>query len=198
MEHQTGAKLGKEYIKAVYYHLAYLTYMQSTSCKMPGWMKQKLESRLTYWRNVNNLRYSDDTTLVAEREEELKSILMKVKEENEKVGLKLNNQKTKIIVSGPITSWQIDGGNNGNGGRLYFGGLQNYCRRWLQLWNWKMLAPWKKSYDQHRQYIKKQRHYFANKVKDSITLPSSQSYGFSSSHIWMWQLDYKESWVLKY
>ena len=123
---------------------------------------------------------------------------MKMKEESEKVGLKLNNQKTKIIVSGPITSWQIDGGNNGNGGRLYFGGLQNYCRRWLQLWNWKMLAPWKKSYDQHRQYIKKQRHYFANKVKDSITLPSSQSYGFSSSHIWMWQLDYKESWVLKY
>ena len=80
-------------------------------------------------RNINNLRYADDTTLRAESEEELKSLLMKVKEENEKVGLKLNNQKTKIIVSGPITSWQIDGGNNGNGGRLYFGGLQNYCRR---------------------------------------------------------------------
>ena len=83
----------------------------------------------TAGKNISNLRYSDDTTLVAEREEELKSILMKVKEENEKVGLKLNIQKTKIIVSGPITSWQKDGGNNGNGGRLYFGGLQNYCRR---------------------------------------------------------------------
>ena len=72
-------------------------------------MKHKLESRSTYWRNVNNLRYSDDTTLVSEREEELKSILMTVKEENEKVGLKLNIQKTKIIASGPITSWQTDG-----------------------------------------------------------------------------------------
>ena len=71
---------------------------------MLGWMKHKLESRSTYLRNVNNLRYSDDTTLVSEREEELKSILMTVKEENEKVGLKLNIQKTKIIASGPITS----------------------------------------------------------------------------------------------
>ena len=79
-------------------------------------------------RNINNLRYSDDTTLMAESEEELKSLLMQVKEENEKVGLKLNIQKTKIMASGPITSWQIDGGNNGNSERLYFGGLQNHCR----------------------------------------------------------------------
>ena len=78
-------------------------------------------------RNINNLRYSDDTTLMAESEE-LKSLLMQVKEENEKVGLKLNIQKTKIMASGPITSWQIDGGNNGNSERLYFGGLQNHCR----------------------------------------------------------------------
>ena len=72
-----------------------------------------------------------------------------------------------------------------------FWGLQNHCRLWLQPWNLKTLAPWKKSYDQPRQYIKKQRHYFTNKG------PSSQSYGFSSSHVWMWKLDYKESWVLK-
>ena len=65
---------------------------------------------------------------MAESEEELKSLLMKVKEESEKVGLKLNIQKTMIIASGPITSWQIDGGNNGNSDRLYFGGLQNHCR----------------------------------------------------------------------
>ena len=80
-------------------------------------------------RNINNLRYADDTTLVAESEEELKSLLMKVKEENEKVGLKFNNQKTKIMASGPITSWQNRWGNNGNGVRLYFLGLQNH-RRW--------------------------------------------------------------------
>ena len=79
-------------------------------------------------RNVNNLRYADGTTLMAEREEELKSLLIKVKEESQKVGLKLLNiQKTKIMASGPITSWQIDG-ESGNSGRLYFLGLQNHCR----------------------------------------------------------------------
>ena len=82
-------------------------------------------------------------------------------------------------------------GNSGNSDRLYFLGLQNHCRWWLQLWNLKTLAPWKKSYDQPRQHIKKQRHYFANKD------PPSQSYGFSSSHVWMWELDYKESWAPK-
>ena len=75
-------------------------------------------------KNINNLRYADDTTLMAESEEELKSLLMKVKEEREKVGLKLNIQKTKIMASSPITSWE----NSGNRIRLYFGGLQNHCR----------------------------------------------------------------------
>ena len=83
-------------------------------------------------RNINNLRYADDTTLMAESEEELKSLLMKMKEESEKVGLKINIQKTKIMASSPITSWQIDGENSGNNGRLYFWGLQNDCRWWLQ------------------------------------------------------------------
>ena len=118
-EHGTmdGSKLGKQYIKAVYCHLAYLTYMQSTSCETLGWMKHKLKSRLpgeitsdtqlTY--NLSNLRYADDTTLMAESKEELKGLLMKVKEESEKVGLKLNIQKTKIMASGPITLWEIDG-----------------------------------------------------------------------------------------
>ena len=104
---QTGSKSRKEYIKAVYRHPAYLTYMQSTSCEMPGWMKHKLESKLT--GNINNLRYADDTTLMAESEEELKSLLMKVKEESEKAGLRRNIQKTKITSSVPITSWQIGG-----------------------------------------------------------------------------------------
>ena len=79
-------------------------------------------------RNIKNLRYADDTTLMEESEEEMKSLLMKVKEESEKAGLKLNTQKTKIMASGPSTSWQIDGGNNGNSARLYFFGLQNHCR----------------------------------------------------------------------
>ena len=79
------------------------------------------------WRNINYLRYADDTTLMAKSTEELKSLLIKVKEESEKVGLKVNIQKTKIMVSGSITSWQIRG-YNGNSGRLYFGGLQNHCK----------------------------------------------------------------------
>ena len=78
-------------------------------------------------RNIHNLIYADDTTLMAESEEELKSLLMKVKEESEKVGLKLNIQKAKIMASGPITSWEIDG-NSGNSVRLYFSGLQNHYR----------------------------------------------------------------------
>ena len=82
--------------------------MQSTSWEALGWKKHKLESRLL-GRNINNLRYADDTTLRAETEEELKSLLMKVKEESEKVGLKLNIQKTNIMASSPITSWEIDG-----------------------------------------------------------------------------------------
>ena len=85
-------------------------------------------------RNINNLRYADDTTLMAESEEELKSLLMKVKEESEKVGWKLNIQKTKIMASGPITSWQIDG-ETVETVADYFSGLQNHCGWWLQPWN---------------------------------------------------------------
>ena len=110
--------------------------------------------------------------------EELKSLLMKVKEESEKLGLKLYSQKTKIMASGPITSQQIDGKTMETvkyfivlGSKITANGD---CSHEI-----KTLAPWKKSYDQPRQHIKKQRHYFANKG------PSSQSYGFSSSHVWM-------------
>ena len=86
-------------------------------------------------RNINNLRYADDTTLMAENEEELKSLLMKMKEESEKVGLKLNIQKTKIMASGSITSWQIDGVTVKTVTDFIFGGLQNHCGWWLQPWN---------------------------------------------------------------
>ena len=92
MKQQTGSKSGKEYVKAVYCHPAYLTYMQSTSWETLGWKKHKLESRLL--GEISITSYADDTTLMAESEEELKSLLMKVKEESEKVGLKLNIQKT--------------------------------------------------------------------------------------------------------
>ena len=135
-------------------------------------------------RNINNLRYSDDTTFMEESEEELKSLLMKVKEKSEKVGLKLNSQKTKIMASGPITSWHIDE-ETVETVADYFFWLQNHCRWWLQPWNEKTLTPWKESYDQPRQHIKKQRHYFANKG------PSNQSYGFSSGVCGC------ESWTVK-
>ena len=112
MEQQSGSKLGKEYVKAVYCHPAYLTYMQSTSCTLgqrnAGLGETQAGIKIA-GRNINNLRYADDTTFMAESEEELQSLLMKMKEESEKVGLKLNIQKTKITASGPITSWQIDG-----------------------------------------------------------------------------------------
>ena len=127
---------------------------------------------------------------MAESEEEPNSLLMKVKEECEKAGLKLNIQKTKIMTSGPITSWQIDGETMETVTDFVFGGSKitagGDCSHEI-----KKLAPWKESYDQPRWHIKKQSHYFANKGL------SSQSYGFSSSHVWMWELDYKESWVPK-
>ena len=120
MEQQTGSKQEKEYGKAVYCHPAYLTYMQSTLCEMPGWMKQKLESRLLEEISVTSDN-ADDTILMAESEEELKSLLMKVKEESEKFGLKL-------MASGPITSWQIDGKTMETVTDFIFLGLQNHCR----------------------------------------------------------------------
>ena len=117
---------------------------------------------------------------------------MKVKEESGKSWFKaphLENQNHGIWSHHFMANrW----GNSGNSDRLYFWGLQNHCIWWLQPWSKKMFTPWKESYVQPRQHIKKQRHYFANKV------PSSQGYGFSSSHVWMWVLDYKESWAQKY
>ena len=94
---------------------------------MLDWMKHKLESKMA-GRNINNLRYADDTTLMAESEKELKSLLMKVKEKSEKVGLKLNIQKTKIMASGPITLSQIDRETVEAVTSFIFGGLQNHCR----------------------------------------------------------------------
>ena len=110
MEQQTGSKLEKEYIKAVYCHSAYLTCMQvNFSCIMRNAELDEAQAGIKIaGRNISNLRYAD-TTLMAESEEDLKSLLMKVKEESEKTCLKVSIQKTKIMASGPITSWQMDG-----------------------------------------------------------------------------------------
>ena len=140
-------------------------------------------------RNINNLRYKDDTTLIADSEEELKSLLMKVKEVSEKVGLKLNIQKTKIMASDPITSWQIVGKIMETVSDFIFLGS-----KLLQMVTAVMKLRhllFERKVMTNLDSILKSRDYFANKG------PSSQSYGFSCSHVWMWELDYKESWALK-
>ena len=129
-------------------------------------------------RNINNLRYADDTILMSESKEELKRLLMKMKEESEKVGLKLNIQKTEIMASSPITSWQIDGETVETVADFIFWGSKivadGDCSHEI-----KGCLFLGRSYDQLRQHIKKQRHYFANKGL------SSQGYGFSCGHVWM-------------
>ena len=128
-------------------------------------------------RNINNLKSADDTTLMAESEEELKSLLMKVKEESEKVGLKLNIQKTKIMASGSITSSQIDGETVRD--FIFWVLAPKSLQMVTTAMKLKDACSLERSYDQPRQNIKKQRHHFANRG------PSSQSYGFSSGHVWM-------------
>ena len=113
-------------------------------------------------KNINSLRYADDTILMAESEEELKSPLIRVKEESEKAGLQLNIQKTKIIASGPITSWQIDGETMETVTDFILGGSKS-LQMVTAAMKLKDACSWKKNYDQPRQHIKKQRHYFTNK-----------------------------------
>ena len=126
-------------------------------------------------RNINNLRYINDITHPYGRtEESLRILLMKVKEESEKIGLKLYIQKTKIMASGPITSWKIDGETVTD----IFGGTPKSLQMLTAVMKSKD-TPWKESYDQPRQHIKKQRHYFAHKCL------SSQGYGFSNNRVWM-------------
>ena len=141
-------------------------------------------------RNINTLRYADDTTLMAESEEKLKSLLMKVKEENEKADLKLNIQKMKIIASGPITSWQIDGETMETVIDFVF--LVS-----------KITEDGTCSHEIKRRLLleRKAMTNLDSLLKSQTLLcqqgPSCQSYGFSSSHIGMWELDHKESWVPK-
>ena len=138
-------------------------------------------------RNINNLRYADDTTLMAESKEELKSLLMKVKEKNEKVSIKLNIQKTKILASGPTTAWQIDGETVLD---FILGGSKitadDDCSHEIK----RHLLLGRKVMTNLDSILKSRDIYFANKG------PSGQGYGFSSGHVWMWELDCEERWVL--
>ena len=130
MEQRTGSKLGKEYVKTVYWSPCLFNFY----AEYIMWNAELDESQAGIkiaGRNINNLRYADDPTLIEESEEELKSLLLKVKEESEKAGLKFNIQKTKIMVSDPITSWQIDA-ETMKTMKDYFLELQNCCRMWLQ------------------------------------------------------------------
>ena len=182
MEQLTGSGLRKEYDKAVYGHLVYLIYMQGTSCKMPPHPFCRLDQLQAgikvARRNNNNLRYVDNTTLMAESEEELKSLFVRVKEERKKASLKLNIKKTKMMASSPITSWQTERGKVEAVTDCLFLGS-------------KITADGDSSHEIRRQLllgrkaitnldsVKKQRHYFANKG------PYSQGYGLSSSHVSM-------------
>jgi len=142
-------------------------------------------------RNINHLRYADDTTLMAESEEELKSLLMKVKEESEKVGLKLNIQKMKFMASGPITSWEIDGWTVKAVSDFILGGSKvtadGDCSHEIN----RRLLLGRKVMTNLDNILKKQRYFFASKG------PSSQGYGFSCGHVWMWELDCEEGWAPK-
>ena len=124
---QTGSKIGKGVHQGCILSLCLFNFYAEFIMRNAGLEEVQAGIKIAR-RNINNLRYTGDTTLMAESEEELKSVLMKVKEESEKVGLKLNIQKTKIMASGPITSWQIDGEKWKQSLTLLFWGLQNHCR----------------------------------------------------------------------
>ena len=146
MEQQTGFKLGKEYVKAVYCHPCLFNSYAEYIMWNIGLEETQAGIKIA-GRNINNLRYANGTNITIESKEELKSLLLQMKENSENVGLKLNIQKKNHGIWSHhfmANRW----GNSGNSDRLYFVGLQNHCRCWLQLWNWKMFAPWKKSYDQ--------------------------------------------------
>ena len=134
MEQQTGSKLEKEYVKAIYILSPCLFNLYAEYITWNAGLNEAQAGIKIAGRNINNLRYTDGISLLVDSDDELKSLFIKVKEGTEKVGLKLNIQKTKILASGPITSWQIDG-EKMETVRDYFFGLQNHCRWWLQPWN---------------------------------------------------------------
>ena len=185
---KTRGKIKRRLNQRWIYHLLSCC-MQSTPCKMPVWMKHKLESRLP-----GEISITSDVQMTPPLRQKVnrnKEPLDEGERWEWKSWLKTQHSKNKdhgIWSHHFITNrWE----DNENSQRLYILALQNHSRWWLQPCNLNTLASWKRSYYQPRQHIKKQRHYFANKG------PSGQSYGFSSSHVWMWELDYKEGWVPK-
>ena len=183
MEQQTGSKLGKEYVKTVYCHPHYLTYMQSTSCEMLGWMKHKLESRFPGKISItSDIRWYHP---YGRKQRGTKESLDEGERGEWKLAENSTFKKLRSWATGPITSWQIDGETMETMTNFIFldskitadGDCSHEIKR-------RLLGPWKKSYDKPRWHIKKQRHYIANKG------PYNQSYGFSGSHVWVWELDH--------
>ena len=192
MEQQTGSKSGKECIKAVYCHPVYLTYMESTSWEMLDWKKHKLESGLP-----GEISITSDMQIhgpYGRKQRRPKSLL---KEESEKVGLKLNIQKTKIMASGPITSWQIDGETVETVADFIFSGTADVdCSHEI-----KTLAPWKKSYDKLRQHIKNRDLTLPTKVHivratafpvvtygcESWTIKKAENLRIDAFKMWCWR-----------
>ena len=177
MEPWTSSKLGKEYAKAIYCHPAYLTYMQSTSCKMLGWMKHRLESSFQGEISIT-LDMQMTSPLWQKAKKEIKSLLMKVKEESES-WLKTQHSKNKDHGIWSHHFMANKRGNNGNRDRPFWGAPKSLQMVTAATKLKDVCSLGKKSYDQPRQCIKKQRHYFANKDQ------SGQNYSFSNSHVWM-------------
>ena len=191
MEQQTGSRLEKEYVKAVYCLLPCLFNLYAEYFMWNAGLDEAQAGIKIAGRNINNLRYADDTTLMAEREEELKNLLMKVKEESEKAGLKLNIQKTKIMASGLITSWPIVG----EAMETVTYSIFLVC---------KITADGGRSHEIERHLLLGRKAMTnLDKILKSrdITLLTKvylvKGMVFSSSHVWMWELDNKESWMLK-
>ena len=189
MEQWTGSKLEKVYVKAVYILSPWLFNLYEEYIMQNARLDEAQAGMKIAGRNINNLSYADDSTLMAESKRDLKSLLMKVKEESEKAGLKLNIQRTKIMASSLSTSWQIDGKTMETVTDFIFLGFKitvdNDCSREIK----RPLLLGRNAMKNLDSILK---------TRD-ITLPTkvySQSYGFSSSQVWMWELEYKENWAL--
>ena len=189
MQLQTSSKLGKEYVKAVYCHPAYLTYMQSTSCEMMGWMKHKLELSLP--GEISKPQICRWHHPYGRKQRRTKILLMKVKEESEKIGLKLNTQKTKIMASSPITSWQIDGETMETVRDLLSWAPKSW-QKVTSAMKLKHLLLGRKVMTNLSSILKSRECHLADKS------PYCQSYGFSSSHVWILEVDQKEGWVMNW
>ena len=209
MEQQTGSKIGRgvhqDCILSPCLFNLYAEYIMRNAGLEEAQAGIKIAGR-----NINNLKYADHTILMAESEEELKRLLMKVKEECEKVGLKLNIQKTKIIASSPITSWEIDGETEETVADFIWGAPKS-LQMMTAAMKLKTLAPWQESYDQPRQHIKKQRHYLSTKVRlvkamvfpvvmygcESWTIKKAEHRRIDAFELWRWTRLLRVPWTAR-